>query len=58
MYIVHAEAIDRLEEVGLLTTDPEEREKCCGIVRDDAGRCQNRPHHPVYIAVQKLGPPR
>lgn len=58
MYIVSAEALDRLVDVGLITTDPAERKKCCGIERDDAGRCQHRPHHPAYIAAQKIGPPR
>lgn len=38
-----------LEAVGVFTTDPEDAKTCCGMERDSAGRCQNRPHHPIYL---------
>ncbi len=38
-----------LEDMGLITLDPAEAEKCCGILRDEQGRCQHRPHHPVHV---------
>lgn len=38
-----------LERRGIVTTDPDEAEKCCGIQRDDDGFCQHRPYHPIYV---------
>lgn len=40
-----------LEDMELITLNPEEREKCCGITRDEKGRCQHRPGHPVFVAL-------
>ena len=40
-----------LEDAGVITLDPDQAEKCCGIERDQIGRCQHRPHHPIYVRI-------
>lgn len=37
-----------LEKIGVITTDPRNI-MCCGLDRDDDGRCVHRPYHPVYV---------
>ena len=41
--------IERLEARGVITTDPEQAEECCGHARDGDGMCQYREHHPIYV---------
>ncbi len=41
--------LKKLEEDGLITLDPDQAEKCCGIFRDENGRCSYRPGHPVFV---------
>lgn len=41
-----------LEKRDVITTDPEEAEKCCGIERDEDGFCQHRPGHPIYVGLR------
>jgi hypothetical protein len=38
-----------LERREIITTDPEEKEKCCGMPRDEDGFCKHRPYHPIYV---------
>lgn len=38
-----------LLDTGLGTLDPEDRMKCCGMVRDIDGFCQHRNYHPIYL---------
>ena len=33
---------------GLVTSDLDEAERCCGQPRDEDGFCVYRPHHPIY----------
>ena len=40
-----------LERRDVITTDPADRDKCCGIERDADGFCQYRPGHPIYVEV-------
>lgn len=42
---------EKLESANVITLDPKEAKECCGIERDAAGRCQNRPHHPIYVRI-------
>ena len=44
-------ALVTLERRGVITTNPAEREECCGIERDDDGFCTHRPGHPIYVEV-------
>jgi hypothetical protein len=41
----------RLEHLGLITTDPADEAACCGLPRDEDGRCTHRPGHPVWVRV-------
>lgn len=40
---------------GIITTNPDEAETCCGIPRDADGFCQHRPGHPIYVASLRHG---
>jgi len=41
--------LDRLTRLGLITSDPALGDTCCGLARDDDGRCVHREGHPVYV---------
>ena len=41
--------LEMLERRDVITTDPAQAEKCCGIERDDDGFCWNKPGHPIYV---------
>lgn len=45
----YEELLDRLERRGVITTDSEKRDECCGLPRDEDGICTYRPSHPIYI---------
>lgn len=49
------DVLARLEERGVITTDPTQAGQCCGLDRDAAGFCVHRPHHPIYMSAP--GPP-
>lgn len=38
-----------LEELDVITTHPDSKDKCCGMARDKYGRCQHRPYHPIHV---------
>lgn len=40
---------ETLERRGVITTDPDKRERCCGLTRDEDGFCRHREYHPVYV---------
>lgn len=48
------EILETLERRGVITTDPDDAEECCGIRRDEDGLCQHRPGHPVYVKIGDL----
>lgn len=52
MYAIF-KALEALERRDVITTDPEEAEKCCGIERDEDGFCIHRPGHPVYVGTKE-----
>lgn len=41
--------IDKLERREVITTDPAERDTCCGLPRDEDGFCSHRPSHPIFV---------
>ncbi len=41
--------IQRLERRGVITADPERRDECCGLPRDEDGFCTYREGHPIYV---------
>jgi hypothetical protein len=41
--------LDHLEHIDVITTRPEQAAECCGLPRDEEGRCFHRPGHPVYV---------
>lgn len=43
------EVIERLERLDVITTRPENADKCCGLPRGEDGQCINRPYHPIYV---------
>lgn len=45
------QALAIMERRRVITTDPNEKEECCGMPRDPDGFCQHRPSHPVYISI-------
>ncbi len=47
--------LETLERREVITTDPTEADKCCGMARDDDGFCVHRPYHPVYVDVTAAG---
>lgn len=49
MALLPDEILEALERRGLITTDPNEAERCCGGKRDADGFCRYREYHPVYI---------
>lgn len=44
-----------LERREIITTDPAEAERCCGIPRDDDGFCDHRPGHRIYVNLGGFG---
>lgn len=50
-YAEIAKTLAALERREVITTDPEQAEKCCGIKRDEDGFCQFREYHPIYVKV-------
>jgi hypothetical protein len=43
------QSLAALERRKVITTNPEERERCCGIRRDEDGFCVHREYHPIYV---------
>jgi hypothetical protein len=43
------EILSMLRRRGVVTTDPAERDECCGLPRDEDGFCVHRPGHPIYV---------
>lgn len=41
--------IRTLERRGVITTDPDRADECCGLPRDGDGFCTYRPGHPIYV---------
>lgn len=50
--------LERLERRAVITTNPEDADKCCGIERDDDGFCQHRNHHPIYVDLLTTNKPK
>lgn len=44
-------AIVKLERRGVVTTQPEDADSCCGLERDEDGFCVHRSGHPVYVCL-------
>lgn len=44
------ELVETLERRGIVTTDPDRAEACCGLPRDEDGFCTYREGHPIYVA--------
>lgn len=42
------ELLNILERRGVITTDPERRDECCGLPRDEDGFCTYREGYPIY----------
>lgn len=42
-----------LERREIITTNPDEAEKCCGLDRDEDGFCQHREGHPIFVSLRK-----
>lgn len=42
------DVLDMLKRRGVITRDPN-KEKCCGLERDEDGFCVHRPGHPIYV---------
>ena len=49
-------ALVNLERLGVVTADPARAAECCGIPRDDQGRCVHRPGHPIYVGPVSVAP--
>lgn len=43
------ELLNILERRGVITTDPERRDECCGLPRDEDGFCTYREGYPIYV---------
>lgn len=44
--------VEVLERRGVVTTDPDRRDQCCGLPRDQDGFCTYREGHPIYVDIQ------
>jgi hypothetical protein len=49
MYAHAAALLAPLIRRGVVTTDPAQADKCCGMPRDGDGFCLHRPGHPIYV---------
>jgi hypothetical protein len=54
MYLIDSKTVDALYAAGVITWDPKDKEKCCGMPRDVDGRCSHRPYHSVYVELHPL----
>lgn len=45
--------LEILERRGIITTDPSEKETCCGAPRDKDGFCVYREYHPTYVEIEE-----
>jgi hypothetical protein len=48
-----SDLIETLERRRVVTTNPTERDQCCGLPRDEDGFCTYKPQHPIYVAVPR-----
>lgn len=53
LFARYMDALTMLERRRVITTDPADARRCCGMERDEDGFCSSRPYHPIYVGIKE-----